>query len=559
MTRFAKNTITAAAILLIAMMGNVALAQTNTVTYQGVLRGADGLAVEDGSYPLTVTIYDDASGGSALWSESHSVQTTSGAFSVLLGSSTSLGTLFTDHPGGGLWLEISADVGGGTQTYSPRVQLTRTPYAFHAIGADSVAWDDITGKPAEFGDSADELNSSVAYDSGTNTLTVTDAGGALDAVIDISDDISAHAGNASAHHARYEDSEAVAAVLAADGSGSGLDADTLDGVQLTDIQSEIDGDLTTHTEDASAHHARYEDAEAVAAVLAADGSGSGLDADTVDGADLSTIQSEIDSDVAAHAINPSAHHSRYADGEAVAAVLAADGSGSGLDADTLDGQDATAFASASHNHAASEITSGTMDIDRLPTGTGASEVAVGNHTHSDLVMPAGVIVPFAGTTAPSGWLLCDGSAVSRMTYADLFNATGAGSTWGDGDGSTTFNLPDLRGAFLRGSGATGTGHTMSNGTPYDGGSVGAVSDDRFQGHKHLTVAGINEANPDPVWCVNGYGGTAIARNDGPLGTISNPIGGKYTGSSDKDSGFGGPRESTETAPYNVSVNYIIKY
>ena len=58
---------------------------------------------------------------------------------------------------------------------------------------------------------------------------------------------------------------------------------------------------------------------------------------------------------------------------------------------------------------------------------------------------AGVIVPYAGNTAPVGWLLCDGSAVSRTTYSVLFDVIG--TTYGSGDGSTTFNLPDLRGAF----------------------------------------------------------------------------------------------------------------
>lgn len=57
------------------------------------------------------------------------------------------------------------------------------------------------------------------------------------------------------------------------------------------------------------------------------------------------------------------------------------------------------------------------------------------------IMPAGVIVPFAGTTVPAGYLLCDGSAVSRTTYADLFAAIG--TTYGAGDGNTTFNLPKL--------------------------------------------------------------------------------------------------------------------
>ena len=59
------------------------------------------------------------------------------------------------------------------------------------------------------------------------------------------------------------------------------------------------------------------------------------------------------------------------------------------------------------------------------------------------IMPAGVIVPFAGTTVPAGYLLCDGSAVLRTTYADLFAAIG--TTYGPGDGNTTFNLPNCDG------------------------------------------------------------------------------------------------------------------
>lgn len=57
--------------------------------------------------------------------------------------------------------------------------------------------------------------------------------------------------------------------------------------------------------------------------------------------------------------------------------------------------------------------------------------------------PAGIIMPFAGTVAPQGYLLCDGSAVSRTTYATLFAVIG--TTFGTGDGSTTFNVPDLSG------------------------------------------------------------------------------------------------------------------
>ena len=57
--------------------------------------------------------------------------------------------------------------------------------------------------------------------------------------------------------------------------------------------------------------------------------------------------------------------------------------------------------------------------------------------------PIGLISMYAGSTAPTGWLICDGSAVSRTTYANLFNVIGI--TYGSGDGSTTFNLPNLKG------------------------------------------------------------------------------------------------------------------
>ncbi len=130
-----------------------------------------------------------------------------------------------------------------------------------------------------------------------------------------------------------------------DGDESGLDADKLDGVELAEIQSEIDDDISNHTANASAHHSRYSNAEAVAAmgtkantnslnhdrhtpvtILAdlktVDGKDSGLDADKLDGAELSDIQAEIDSDIDIHSTNASAHHSRYTNSEAVAAVEA---------------------------------------------------------------------------------------------------------------------------------------------------------------------------------------------------------------------------------------------
>ena len=64
-------------------------------------------------------------------------------------------------------------------------------------------------------------------------------------------------------------------------------------------------------------------------------------------------------------------------------------------------------------------------------------------------MLTGSIVMFAGSVAPQGWLLCDGSAVSRSQYSALFDIVD--TTYGEGDGSTTFNLPDLRGRVMIGA------------------------------------------------------------------------------------------------------------
>lgn len=64
------------------------------------------------------------------------------------------------------------------------------------------------------------------------------------------------------------------------------------------------------------------------------------------------------------------------------------------------------------------------------------------------LMPAGVVLPFATPTVPAGWLKCKGQAISRTLYADLFSAIG--TTYGAGDGSSTFNVPNLQGEFFRG-------------------------------------------------------------------------------------------------------------
>lgn len=83
-------------------------------------------------------------------------------------------------------------------------------------------------------------------------------------------------------------------------------------------------------------------------------------------------------------------------------------------------------------------------------GAGATAPSSSNKFVTNSIIPAGVVLPFAGSSIPTDWLACDGTAKSRTTYAVLFAAIG--TTYGAGDGSTTFNLPNLGGRSIIGAG-----------------------------------------------------------------------------------------------------------
>ena len=119
-------------------------------------------------------------------------------------------------------------------------------------------------------------------------------------------------------------------------------------------------------------------------------------------------------------------------------------------------------ASAIHTHTSSDITD-------LPNGyvvdstlDGTSSNAISNSAVSNALdgltsaglLPIGSYIQFAGSQAPDGFLVCNGGEISRTTYSKLFAVIG--TTYGSGDGSTTFNLPNLTDRFLQGSTASGT-------------------------------------------------------------------------------------------------------
>lgn len=97
---------------------------------------------------------------------------------------------------------------------------------------------------------------------------------------------------------------------------------------------------------------------------------------------------------------------------------------------------------------AGTVDDGAITASKLADGAVTAEKIADNSIAvtkllSGIAVPTGSIIEFAGSTPPTGWLLCDGSEVSRTTYSDLFTAIG--TTYGSGDGSTTFNLPNLQG------------------------------------------------------------------------------------------------------------------
>ena len=159
-----------------------------------------------------------------------------------------------------------------------------------------------------------------------------------------------------------------------------------------------------------------------------------------------------------------------------------------------------------------------------------------------LGVPAGIILPFGSTSAPTGYLSCDGAAVSRSTYSTLYTAIG--TTWGSGDGSSTFNVPDLRAMFLRGTGTHGTAN-MAKGTDFSAPAVGTIENEQMQDHKHETIM-------SPGTSYQTYGSYAIGNN--AYGTTYN-----FTTTAPLEiNSQGTPRTGDETRPVNAAVLYVIK-
>jgi phage-related tail fiber protein len=193
---------------------------------------------------------------------------------------------------------------------------------------------------------------------------------------------------------------------------------------------------------------------------------------------------------------------------------------------------------------------GVANFEKTPTAP-TPTAGVSNSQFVTTAVPAGLISFFTMAAAPIGWLKANGAAISRTTYAGLFAAIG--TNFGAGDGSTTFNLPDLRGEFLR---AWDDGRTVDNGRGFGtwqdsgnrwhnhGGSTGGISNN----HQHYT--GLNSIlNSGSDF---GSDGAEVARNG--------PGSQQWTGDPNQNHSHGINGDGlAEARPRNIALLACIKY
>lgn len=221
--------------------------------------------------------------------------------------------------------------------------------------------------------------------------------------------------------------------------------------------------------------------------------------------------------------------------------------------DLADGTTATTpnisdYTSAQHDHqdaaGGGQLTTAALSSSGLTSGQALTADGAGGWSGTTLFqVPSGVFVPYAGSVCPSGWLLCAGQAVSRTTYATLFAAIS--TTYGAGDGSTTFNLPNLRGRVPLGmDNMNGTSANVVTGAWADtlGGANGTethtLSTSELPAHTH----GIK--NKSDYQTLTAGGSTNLFTPSGTVGA-----------STTESAGSGAAHNNIQPS---IAVNYIIK-
>jgi microcystin-dependent protein len=190
------------------------------------------------------------------------------------------------------------------------------------------------------------------------------------------------------------------------------------------------------------------------------------------------------------------------------------------------------------NELASDSVTATKIVDGAVTSAKLNSDAI------SALMPTGTVLPFAGINAPTGYLFCDGDAISRSTYSDLFDIID--ETYGAGDGSTTFNIPDLRGRVIAGQddmGGTSADRLTGQSGGVNGDNLGAtggaethtLTTSEMPSHTHT----YSESSSGPAARGVGDSTTAVARQNVNSGST------------------GGDQPHNNVQP-TIILNYIIK-
>lgn len=541
------------------------------VPFQGRLHGTDNKAVSDGVYDLTFNIYDTPTGGTPSWSEAHTqVSVIHGYVNILLGAITPMhdtnygevtATPAYDPSKNNVdftkkkFLGIS--INGGVEMF-PRSQLVPSFHAYTANHADHATKADHALQADEASNAAKLNNQSASYYAtvsglGSSNSRITTVEGkftgskAKDA--DLLDGLS------SGSYMRQENRNGYYG-FTPNGNGSTWVRTPANG--LLPYQSGTSGSLGTSSWNFSTIYGAtlYESNQSlVTRYLGINAKAA--DANTLDGLNstayhqlVATGSSTSDPNTTTtgniltkHANSPSTSYywhirttfwsSLGANASQLATSYNApdsrayvrqkynnvwkpwvriDNNGKGVDSDKLDGLNSTDFL---------RNTAKAVDADKL------DGISHEGFAKVDYGVPVGSIMIWAQTTAPAGWVICDGTALSRTTYSKLYSVLG--TKYGTSS-STNFKVPNYKGYFLRGWGGS-SAIAPDEASRVGGNVVGSTQEDELKAHSHEI----------PTYGDSGAAGH-IARGD--------------TGGLKKKSTYA--TDGKETRPVNIAVNYIIK-